>query len=315
MEERDSDTERNSPQHSMEQDRAQPKEDEELVPKRGGTSVVWSWFGYKKSDTDQKTVLCKVCRRPVPAPESNTTNLFYHLQKNHEREYRDSQKMRDTSKPSVKSKGKPQAQTSLEESFARGTPYDKKSRRWKDITSAITTFICKDMAPVYTVEKKGFRELVKTLDPRYVMPSRKHFSDIELPRLYRECRAKVEEELRSVSYYATTTDLWTSRTTQPYMSLTIHFIKEDWTLCSRCLQTSYFPDDHTGVMIAKGLREALQSWGLAEDHLVCVTTDNATNNIRALQLNDWTRLQCFGHRLQLAIGECLTVINHQAVVS
>ncbi|XP_043084848.1 E3 SUMO-protein ligase ZBED1-like [Puntigrus tetrazona] len=30
-------------------------------------------------------------------------------------------------------------------------------------------------------------------------------------------------------------------------------------------------------------------------------TDNATNNIRALQLNDWTRLQCFGHRLHLAI--------------
>lgn len=299
------DTEQNSPQHSdTEQTSAQPRQDEELVAKRGGTSVVWSWFGYKKSDTDQKTVLCKVCRRPVPTSDSNTTNLFYHLEKNHKRQYRESQKMRATWKASVESKSKPQ--TTLKESFARGTPYHKTSRRHKEITSAITTFICKDMAPIYTVEKKGFRELVKTLDPKYIMPSRKHFSDIELPRLYGECRAKVEEELRRVSYYATTTDLWTSRTTQPYMSLTIHFIKEDWTLCSRCLQTSYFPDDHTGVMIANGLREALQSWGLSEDHLVCVTTDNATNNISALELNDWTRLQCFGHRLQLAIGECLT---------
>lgn len=58
-------------------------------------------------------------------------------------------------------------------------------------------------------------------------------------------------------------------------------------------------------MIARGLREALVSWGLHEDRLVCVTTDNAANNILALQLNEWTRLQCFGHRLHLAIGECL----------
>ncbi|XP_078017006.1 E3 SUMO-protein ligase ZBED1-like [Epinephelus lanceolatus] len=134
------------------------------------------------------------------------------------------------------------------------------------------------------------------------MPSRKHFSQVVLPGLYDECRAKVEEEIHTVMYYATTTDMWSSRTTHPYMALTIHFVDKDWNLRSRCLQTSYFPDDHMAEMLARGLREALESWGLHEDRLVCVTTDNATNNILALQLNDWTRLQCFGHRLHLAIG-------------
>ena len=93
------------------------------------------------------------------------------------------------------------------------------------------------------------------------------------------------------------------------MSLTVHFVNNDWILSSRCLQTNYFPEDHTGVMIAKALREALQSWDLREDMLVCVTTDNATNNISALQLNEWNRLQCFGHRLQLAIGEWSTTLT------
>lgn len=81
--------------------------------------------------------------------------------------------------------------------------------------------ICKDTQiciVVYTVEKKGFRDLIKTLDPRYVMPSRKHFSEVELPRLYGECRRKIEAELRDALYFSTTTDLWTSRTTQLYMS-------------------------------------------------------------------------------------------------
>lgn len=31
----------------------------ELVSKRGTASVIWTLFGYEKSDTEQKTVLCK----------------------------------------------------------------------------------------------------------------------------------------------------------------------------------------------------------------------------------------------------------------
>ncbi|KAL3972557.1 cathepsin X [Sarotherodon galilaeus] len=58
-------------------------------------------------------------------------------------------------------------------------------------------------------------------------------------------------------------------------------------------------------MIARGLREALESWGLHEDRLVCVTTDNAANNTLALQLNEWTRLQCFGH----PVGVCKRLVS------
>ncbi|KAL6485907.1 hypothetical protein MHYP_G00052990 [Metynnis hypsauchen] len=74
---------------------------------------------------------------------------------------------------------------------------------------------------------------------------------------------------------------------------------------SRCLQASYFPDDHTGENIAAGLREGLASWDLQEDNHICITTDNASNMVMAAQINEWTRLQCFGHRLHLAIGHAL----------
>lgn len=280
------------------------------MPKRGNrNSVVWVWFGYKKTDTDQKKVICKICHREVATTDSNTTNLFYHLKTRHAEQYNDSLKMQQSTKANVKAVEKKSTQASIKESMFKGTPYDKDSRRHIEITDAISAYICVDMVPVYSVEKKGFRALVKTLDPRYKIPDRKHFSDVQLPRKYEECRAKVKEELEHVKYYALTTDLWSSRVTQPYMSLTIHFINNDWVLRSRCLQTSYFPVDHTGEMIATALKEALQSWELSEDMLVCVTTDNATNNICAFQLNEWDRLQCFGHRLQLAIGKWGTKIT------
>ena len=90
MEEGEGDTERGN---SEQEDSDQPRQNEELVPKRGATSVAWTWFGYEKSDTDQTNVFCKVCRRPVPSTDSNTTNLFQHLRKNHVKQYAESPTM------------------------------------------------------------------------------------------------------------------------------------------------------------------------------------------------------------------------------
>ncbi|KAF3847114.1 hypothetical protein F7725_020142, partial [Dissostichus mawsoni] len=91
-----------------------------------------------------------------------------------------------------------------------------------------------------------------------------------------------------------------SRTCEPYLSLTVHYV-DNWELKSACLQTSFFPEDHTGEIIAQGLQEALLSWNLPEARQVCITTDNGSNIVKAVSLNKWKRLQCFGHRLHLAI--------------
>ncbi len=34
-------------------------DDKEIVPRRGAVSVVWMFFGFKKSDVDQTTMYCK----------------------------------------------------------------------------------------------------------------------------------------------------------------------------------------------------------------------------------------------------------------
>ncbi|XP_067257230.1 E3 SUMO-protein ligase ZBED1-like [Chanodichthys erythropterus] len=249
----------------------------------------------------------------VPTSSGNTSNLFHHLKQFHPVEYSESQKIKHhrnltvlvTSPPPppspspspAVSKVKPLQQSQI----AAFMPYDKQSKRNKDITKAITNFLAKDMMPFSTVENVGFRKMMSVIDPRYELPGRKYFSRTAIPKLYGEVRERVEEQLKSVSYFATTADLWSSRTSQPYLSLTVHFIDQDWKLVSLCLQTVYFPEDHTGEAIAGGLMDALASWGLSEDRQVCITTDSGTNIIKAAELNRWTRLQCFGHRLNSAI--------------
>lgn len=259
---------------------------EDLIPKKGNvSSVIWNWFGFVASDTEQTAPRCKVCLA-VATKGSCTTNLLQHLKQRHAAEWErccSLRKEQDRGSPSTATTKQP----SVLETFTNCIPYDKKGARWKAITDAVAMYIAKDMVPIYTVEKPGFIHLLKVLDPRYVLPSRKYFSDVALPQLYNSTRQRIAAELDGVSFYSATTDLWSSRVMQPYLSLTLHFINDDWTLRSVCLQTAYFHDEHKGEIIAQGLKDALSSWNLPEDRLTCMTTDSGTNMLKALRDNGW----------------------------
>ncbi|XP_025766188.1 zinc finger BED domain-containing protein 1-like [Oreochromis niloticus] len=157
------------------------------------------------------------------------------------------------------------------------------------------------MVPISTVEQEGFIQLLKTLDRRYQLPSRKYFTREALPKMYTEVRQSLAAQLTKVSHSALTTDMWSRR---PYMSVTIHFM-EDWELKTARLQTSYFPQDHTGEHTAEALQDVLKTWTLNPTGLVAITTDNGANIVKAVQLNQRLRIQCFGHRLHPAIGHAM----------
>ncbi|XP_073727057.1 E3 SUMO-protein ligase ZBED1-like [Misgurnus anguillicaudatus] len=278
-------------------------EREQLLPKKtSSTSVVWSWFGFTASDEEQTTPRCKLCLKAVVVAGSSTTNLFQHLKRRHAAEWEKCCLLRKKNHSSGVSASTPFAkQTTLPQSFSNSLPYEKSGARWKAITEAITLYIAMDMLPVYSVEKRGFNNMLKVLDARYTVPSRKYFSDVALPQLYNNTRQKIISELKGIDFYAATTDLWSSRTMQPYMCLTVHYVSESWDMRSVCLQTSYFPQDHTGQTIALELKDALNSWGLSEERLTRMTTDSDSKVSRAMKDNNWPNLKCLGHRLHNAV--------------
>ena len=50
------------------------------------------------------------------------------------------------------------------------------------MTNAIIIHLAKDMVPFRTVEKDGFRDMIKTLDPRYVILTRKYDNPQSVPK-------------------------------------------------------------------------------------------------------------------------------------
>ena len=52
--------------------------------------------------------------------------------------------------------------------------YEQKSKKWQELTDSVTYCLAKDMMPIYSAEKEGFRQLLQSFDPQYELPSRKY---------------------------------------------------------------------------------------------------------------------------------------------
>lgn len=114
-----------------------------------------------------------------------------------------------------------------------------------------------------------------------------------------EVKTEVLESLMSAEKVALTCDGWTSRATDPYVTITSHFISTDWVLVSNILQTRALFESHTGINIAKLLTEAMNEWGL-NDKVPAIVTDNAAKMLRAVGLTETLHIGCFVHVLNLA---------------
>lgn len=117
-------------QQSVSAEEQSPADD--LVPKRKSTAYVWNYFGFRRSDVLQRQVLCKTCRTSLSTSRGNTTKLFQHLQRYHRQIIDECMAKRPTDEHT--SSQLTSKQTSIAQALESGTPHDKSSRRYDEIT-------------------------------------------------------------------------------------------------------------------------------------------------------------------------------------
>ena len=267
-------------------------------------------FGLEKDEGGRIKIediaVCRKCYSRVHAKGGNTSNLLSHLKTHHPT-------LHGLVCSAMKSKKKEQQHSSsfdeqptITSALKKVQKYDRQTKKWRDITNAVTFCLAKDSLAINTVEKLGFRNLLEKLDPQYDLPSSKYFSKIAIPALYEETRQKIVFDLKEVGFFSATTDMWSSITGEPYLSYTVHYISHEWKLESKCLQTLYFPVDHTAENIAETLQDTLEQWGLESKNQSCITTDNGSNILCAVRSHlVWPYISCFGHNLHLAINNSI----------
>ena len=198
--------------HSMESS-TQDVPDRPTIPS-GKTSKAWLYFN-TQSSTSQKAV-CTIWKREV-ACLGGTTNLLAHLQKWHGDIY-------NRICPNS-------SQGNLDKYITNNKvvklPYH--SNRSKSLTSAICEFVMRDLRPISAVDDTGFLHLMHFADPKYSVPCRSTIKR-KIDHLYSQETCRVKTYINSVKFLTCITDMWTSRSSDGYISLTCHFINKGWTM-------------------------------------------------------------------------------------
>lgn len=275
---------------------------EELECPASFKSPVWEHFGFPVKYNDEgkrlvdKTVtVCRHCGTRKPYDSGNTSSMATHLKRHH------------TGVSLTGVKAKAAQQPLITAAFKQ--PLAAQSDRAKAITNAIGVFIGADMRPYSVVQNEGFKHMLKVLEPRYNIPSRTHFSEKIVPDLYEQEKKKVVDELSRASSVALTTDGWTSRGTESYVTITAHFITADWEMRSPVLQTRPLYESHTGTHLAQVLTQAVEEWKIKRPSTnIPVTTDNAKNQINAVnEAGLGPQIGCFAHAVNLASQKGISV--------
>uniref|UniRef100_A0A671PSY3 BED-type domain-containing protein n=1 Tax=Sinocyclocheilus anshuiensis TaxID=1608454 RepID=A0A671PSY3_9TELE len=255
---------------------------------------VWKHFGFLEKEKDGKRTLdksytmCRMCEVKIKY-FGNTTNMRNHLQRCH---------------ADVNAEGPVVAanQATLPASIL--TTLLANSQRARKITKSIAEYIASDLHPYSVVEGRGFRAMMHTMDPRYKIPSRRFFAETVIPNLYQSTKTTVLESLKKAGKIALTCDAWTSVATDSYITVTAHYISDDWRLLSHVLQTRAVYESHTGANIADLIQKVAEEWQFPTRDLVLMT-DNASNMVLLLSWGGFVHVRCYAHTLNLATQRAL----------
>jgi hypothetical protein len=114
--------------------------------------------------------------------------------------------------------------------------------------------------------------------------------------------AKVKQHVAQAPYLSFTTDAWSSKDqSHQLLSLTAHFINDEFEPCYFVLGTSSIVGRHTSENLMAILSESLQNFSIESNRVHVILRDAAANMRKMTSLLNVCAMDCFAHRLQLVL--------------
>ena len=150
-------------------------------------------------------------------------------------------------------------QISLVETEARSKAWDINDPRAIRVHHKIAGMMALDFQPYSIVSDTGFTELLKTLEPRYTLPSHHYFTEDVVPGIASAINSKLVVVLKDVTCFSLTTDAWsTSLTNQSLISLTAHWLEDSFVRKSAVLHAKHLDGSHLGEKICENIKSMIE---------------------------------------------------------
>ena len=287
------------------------------------TSFCWKYFDVNPKT--KNTFVCKLCQVIIStggksAKTFMTTNMLNHLRKIHPEEAKVADEKRKHNEysgtdipgtsgsnyePPVKH------QTTIESILVKKKIWDINDHRSQEITYLIGEMIAVDIQPYSVTSDIGFNRLIAKLYRNYSIPSKKYFTEKIIPDIFTKVKTKIQSSLDEISSISLTTDIWTASTNNAsFLSLTGHWLSNDFEQCRAVFKVLPFPGTHTSARISEELHNVLDEYKIS-NKVFLVLWDSGANMVAGVRECGLESLSCFIHTLQLSINDSL--FSQQAV--
>ena len=181
-----------------------------------------------------------------------------------------------------KPKPTPSEQTTMTTFVLPRQKYTNTDPHQRELNDALINYIAGDLLPLSTVDSKPFKNFIRLLDPRFVIPSRRHLSTTLIAEKHQAISTQLKANMRDVDAICLTIDLWSSRHMCSFMGITGHFVK-DWTLSSVMLACHRFRGRHTADNILQQYENTMAHFDIS-NQISHIVTDSASNMLKAFSL-------------------------------
>lgn len=161
--------------------------------------------------------------------------------------------------------------------------------------------------PLSFCSSSGFKQFMSIIEPNCIICKEGAIKQ-RLRGFKSSVEEKIKNELKIAKSISCTSDCWSSIAQESYITVTAHFIDDQWNPKSYTLTTHQLNDRHTALNLANQLEITFNKWEINQK-MMAVVTDNAKNVLNAIDLlsniSEKNEFTCAAHTLQLAVHKGL----------
>lgn len=160
------------------------------------------------------------------------------------------------------SKNQPQ----LQDFVKRQEKYPLNHKKQLSFDDNVLEMLTRDGVSFRLVEGKGFKKLVKNLEPKLTIKSRSTY----MRKISKFCSATVVPSIKKILHEVDlrcchfSCDIWSSKRREGVLGVIAHYIDNEWRYKTKVVAFKRIKDRHTGENIKKEFFKCLTSMGLKE---------------------------------------------------